>query len=577
MSQEKPHQATYSPDDDKIRIYPAYRLPADEYQQLKAAGYAWAPKQECFYAVWRPSREKVALRFAEEIEDEDKSLVDRAEERADRFGTYSDNRAADAQRAKAGVAAIADNIPFGQPILVGHHSEKRARKDAEKIERGMRTAVRMWETSEYWTRRAAGALAHAKYKERPDVRARRIKGLEADKRKQEKNRAEAETALAFWSREDLTIELATKIAGYPGYGFHMARKEGDREDWSYTPTAYDALTNGHPTLYAPRTFEEVVETAKRVFPRTIAHCNVWLDHINNRLAYERAMLAEAGGLAADKFGIAVGGQVRSKWGWHVVTKINKKSGVMTSVSVADLSWTLKAEEIKDYKAPAEGDTEKVQAATKLPPMCNYKTDGCAVMTQAEYTQAHKAHKGSRVIAATDTHGAHRLRTVQGFIARRHGAEMKDQWWSALVFISDAKVTEAPKLTAPEPKREMPKVAPTIRPTYQRPEENPEAAEFQTMKDQLKQGVQVVAAPQLFPTPPEIAAQMVEYLEIEPGMTVLEPSAGTGNLVQAVRDAADTEVVGYEINGVALCGERSEDRHQQRGYTKFTHFQRENVK
>lgn len=36
------------------------------------------------------------------------------------------------------------------------------------------------------------------------------------------------------------------------------------------------------------------------------------------------------------------------------------------------------------------------------------------------------------------------------------------------------------------------------------------------------------------TPPAIAARMVELLELEPDDQVLEPSAGTGNLVQAVK-------------------------------------------
>lgn len=63
------HTATYSPEDDKIRIYPANRLPADEYQQLKAAGFNWAPKQECFYAIWTPGREATALEFAGTFEE----------------------------------------------------------------------------------------------------------------------------------------------------------------------------------------------------------------------------------------------------------------------------------------------------------------------------------------------------------------------------------------------------------------------------------------------------------------------------------------------------------------------------
>src|SRR5258707_10679155 len=88
---------------------------------------------------------------------------------------------------------------FGQPILVGHHSERHARKDAERIENGMRKTVQMWQTARYWEQRAAGALHHAKYKALPGVRHRRIKGLEADKRKQERNKQEAEMWLKLWT------------------------------------------------------------------------------------------------------------------------------------------------------------------------------------------------------------------------------------------------------------------------------------------------------------------------------------------------------------------------------------------
>lgn len=197
------HVCSYSPDDDKLRIYPTHRLPADEYQALKTAGYGWAPKHECFYSVWTPQRERVALQFADEIEDEDKSLVERAEERADRFENYSEKRLSEYEQAHGRVKQLANAIPFGQPILVGHHSEKRARKHAQQIEDGMRRAVRAFETSEYWEQRAAGALAHAKYKERPDVRARRIKGLESELRKRNKNISEAETWIARYSDPDI--------------------------------------------------------------------------------------------------------------------------------------------------------------------------------------------------------------------------------------------------------------------------------------------------------------------------------------------------------------------------------------
>ena len=66
----------------------------------------------------------------------------------------------------------------------------------------------MWETAEYWKDRAAGAIAHAWYKELPAVRARRIKTIEAAKRKQERNRAECEQGLRFWRGEMALVNRA---------------------------------------------------------------------------------------------------------------------------------------------------------------------------------------------------------------------------------------------------------------------------------------------------------------------------------------------------------------------------------
>ena len=78
-----------------------------------------------------------------------------------------------------------------------------------------------------------------------------------------------------------------------------------------------------------------------------------------------------------------------------------------------------------------------------------------------------------------------------------------------------------------------------------PEEPEAAAQFDATKESLKAGIQTVTAPQLFPTPPEIAARMVELAGIEPDHKVLEPSAGTGNILKAIGNAPDKTAV--EIN------------------------------
>jgi len=287
------HSATYSPEDDKIRIYPACRLDKETYARVRAAGYIWAPKQELFVAVWGITREDLALELCGEIGDEDTSLVDRAESRADRFEEYSESRAKDAEQARAAVARIADNIPLGQPILVGHHSEKHARRDADKIENGMRRAVKMWETSAYWEQRAAGAIRAAKYKERPDVRARRIKTIEADTRRMQSSYTPSDSHILMQERWNAP-------AGSPKI-----------------PHAWCAPKGGRGGRWVP------VEDLPRIeasYARAIAHNNM-------RVAYERAMLAESGGTVADKTGPEKGGGCKCwaspRGGWSYIQKVNK--------------------------------------------------------------------------------------------------------------------------------------------------------------------------------------------------------------------------------------------------------------
>ena len=342
------HRATYSPEDNKLRLYPAFRFPKEEYEKVREAGFIWAPRQELFVApMWTPSREDFLINLCGEIEDEDTSLVDRAEERSERFEDYSEARAEDAERAHKAVSVIANGIPLGQPILIGHHSERHARRDAEKIENGMRKAVKMWETSQYWKDRAAGAIRHAKYKELPSVRARRIKGLEADLRSQERNKEKAAHGLRFWRGEMVFKRAGETLTGvthrtallftgsdssymsfkfpldrYPRKNDKVSKYEGDMDMWS-------ALGGSDGEDAAILTVEQAAALVIPVYERCIRHAERWMSHINNRLAYERAMLAETGGTIADRSKPEVGGGCRCwaspRGGWSYIQKVNKVS------------------------------------------------------------------------------------------------------------------------------------------------------------------------------------------------------------------------------------------------------------
>lgn len=513
--------ATYSPDDNKLRLYSTARLDAETYARVKAAGFRWAPKQELFVApMWTPERADLLVELCGDIDDEDTSLVDRAEERAERFEEYGDKRAEDAERAHEAVAAVAERFAGGQPILVGHHSEKRARKDAERIQSGMRKAVKLWETSRYWAERAKGALRHAKYKELPGVRHRRIKGLEADRRAHVRDRDDAMSSLRLWAIPELTREKAMAIANYDHSG------------------TWGDLDKGAITV------DDARVRAKAQHERRCEHAERWIAHIDNRLAYERAMLDDAGGIAADKFAIEVGGRVLERDTWHVVVRVNRKDGAITSVTVPN-RWGFGAgaapipiDKIADYRPPVEGDAAKVKAASKTGPLVNYPGEGFRHMTKADWEKISRWSEFSRAhkIAPSEKHGAYRLR-----MAPKEGRPYYD---TTGVYITDQKRVDPPPPAGAEPvrlEREREPRAPRA------PRVAAEPSKFDALKDALKAGVQVVSAPQLFPTPAPLAARMVELAGVEPGHVVLEPSAGTGVLVREVQRAG-ADVVAVEVSG-----------------------------
>lgn len=577
--------ATYSPEDNKLRLYASYRLDAETYARVKAAGFAWAPKQDLFVApMWTPERADLAEELAGEIDDEDTSLVDRAATRADRFDGYSDRRASDAESARRGVEAIAGRFEFGQPILVGHHSERRARKDAERMENGMRTAVAMWERSEYWTARAAGAVRAAKYKELPAVRHRRIKGIEADQRKVQRELSDLMASARVWDKVPrIEWDKQTAAARYIAARSSLYLTIPQENQPAQTVSLYSELDAGR--MHGDRAWR----LALHAIERRAARLSRWLDHYGNRLAYEKAMLAEAGGLKAAAFDLQPGGRIKARHGWQIIERVNRREGQTLSVSVIGQGWTVGVEDITAYEPPTEAAAAAIDAVTKLAPLVNYDAPGRVHMTQAEYMALYKDWRGTTTVAATETTAAHRVRTVDNFVARKHGAQGVSQWGRTEVFLTDAKVSPAPlvgavkrKSTArkiadaagidtagqPDPAADGPLsraqahavIADAVAPTLDevqaeaqrrgaalatRSERDAERAPYAAMRESLRTGqaVQVVAAPQLFPTPADLAARMVDLARPAIGARVLEPSAGTGRLLAALPGLAPMPVNG----------------------------------
>lgn len=551
--------ATYSPEDNKLRLYPASRLDPEIYARVREAGFIWAPKQELFVAsMWTPGREDLLLELCGEIGDESMSLADRQAARAARFADYSGKRKTEANSAYSAVGEVAKRFEFGQPILVGHHSERKARKDKERIEAGMRRAVNLWETSTYWQSRAAGSLLHAKHKELPGVRHRRIKGIEADKRKQEKAASEAAGYLKEWQKEGLTMQRALVIANFDHiskcYTLAEYPREAPASQYEGSRGLWSALQDGVINEVQAR------EIAVPAHERTIARAARWVAHYQNRIDFEKAMLGEAGGLAADKFDIQPGGQVLIRGEWVAVLRVTRRDGKVLSVTTSARYVPVRGiEEVKDYTPPAAGDVARVKSANKLPSLVNYKSESCTEMTKAEYSAIHSDYKGTTTTRATDTHAPYRFRQC----IKNHR--------TVSVFLTDMKEMSRPLLPAPgataepvtfERRLALPDVVATpaaVQPVDAAETDKtqstsaPGAAQFAELRNALKQGVQVVVAPQLFATSHILAARAVVLAKIERGSKVLEPSAGTGRILRAIREITGGGAVrtAVEINS-RLC-------------------------
>ncbi|MER7223398.1 DUF3560 domain-containing protein [Streptomyces rubradiris] len=108
---------------------------------------------------------------------------ERANDRAARYAGHAGNAAARSAAAHARGHQIADVIPPGQPILVGHHSEPRARRDQERIHHAARTSVEESRKAEYWAGRARAAASYENLRKSVPVTLRRIDKLEAELRR----------------------------------------------------------------------------------------------------------------------------------------------------------------------------------------------------------------------------------------------------------------------------------------------------------------------------------------------------------------------------------------------------------
>ena len=176
------------------------------YEILKGLGHNWryfpslrqigiGQSRDKAADTWKIGKATEALRAAGhevtvEVDDSQRRAFAEAEaERYERAGARADyheeqaGKAADsAQAAYEASHRLVENIPFGQPILVGHHSEGRHRRTLDRSWSLMGKSVAETERSEYHADRAQAAEQFQARRESVPTTLRRIEKLEAEDR-----------------------------------------------------------------------------------------------------------------------------------------------------------------------------------------------------------------------------------------------------------------------------------------------------------------------------------------------------------------------------------------------------------
>ena len=158
-------------------------------------------------------------------------LAERAERRADRYADRANKATANSEAAHAKVRRITDHIPFGQPILVGHHSQRRAERDEERIVSGMRKVVEEAKRAVELGRRSHEARVTVAHRNNPTVIMRRVERLDTAARDVARKLDDA-TAGSEWHAwlDARATQLAEDVAYWRGE-LDRLRESGEFIPW----------------------------------------------------------------------------------------------------------------------------------------------------------------------------------------------------------------------------------------------------------------------------------------------------------------------------------------------------------
>lgn len=262
-----------------------------EYGRTQRQPFRWSRNLDCWYlphsrdhATYTPSLELLAQRLRDagfevtltidnadrrSFSDAEKEREEKAEGRAERFGGYAASAAQNSEAAWKSSHEISERFAFGQPILIGHHSEGRARRDHARMDNAMRKSIGERDRAAHWTGRAQAAANYERFTKDPGRTLRRLDKLRADLRAVEKWQR-GESAKGF-SRSPADPELETERQELTEEIAHWEQVIKNAEAGGFKMWSKADFTRGDFVLYRGTWYEVL-----RVNPKSVT-----IPHIHN--------------------------------------------------------------------------------------------------------------------------------------------------------------------------------------------------------------------------------------------------------------------------------------------------------
>ncbi|UNZ18202.1 DUF3560 domain-containing protein [Streptomyces sp. 891-h] len=262
-----------------------------EYGRTQRQPFRWSRNLDCWYlphsrdhATYTPSLELLAQRLREKgvevtltvdnadrrsFTEAEQEREEKAEGRADRFGGYAASSTQSSETAWKKSHDISERFAFGQPILIGHHSEGRARRDHARMDDAMRKSISESDRAAHWTGRAQAAANYQQFKKDPGRTLRRLDKLRADLRAVEKWQR-GQSAKGF-SRNPADPELEIEHQELTEEIAHWEKVIKDAEAEGFKVWSRADFTRGDFVLYRGTWYEVL-----RVNPKSVT-----IPHIHN--------------------------------------------------------------------------------------------------------------------------------------------------------------------------------------------------------------------------------------------------------------------------------------------------------